>query len=126
MPQPPLPEYVPLAGVTRSGMLESVHHGAVVGLSATGRIDYARGPVHQPMVPRSSANRFQSLAVRRSGVPRKGPPLASAAGRRGGEGFHAARVEHRPTDAGLTVAALRCPPAVPGGTAAREEFVRAG
>ena len=124
--QPPLPEYVPLAGVTRSGMLESVHHGAVVGLSATGRIDYARGPVHQPMFPRSSAKPFQALAVLRSGVPLEGPSLAIAAGSHGGEDFHAAQVEHVLADAGLTVDALRCPPAVPGGTAAREEFVRAG
>ena len=126
MPQAPLPEYVPLAGVTRSGMLESVHYGAVVGLSATGRIAYARGPVHQPMFPRSSAKPFQALAVLRSGAALEGPSLAIAAGSHGGEDFHAAQAEHVLAAAGLTTDALQCPPAAPGGTAAREEFTRAG
>lgn len=126
MPQAPLPEYVPLAEVTRSGMLESVHYGAVVGLSETGRIVHARGPVHQPMYPRSSAKPFQAVAALRAGAPLQGPSLAIAAGSHGGEDFHAARAEHILAEAGLSTDALQCPPAVPGGTAAREEFTRAG
>lgn len=126
MPQSPLPEYVPLAGISRSGMLESVHYGAVVGLSATGEITYARGPVHRPMFPRSSAKPFQALAVLRSGARLEGPSLAIAAGSHGGEDFHAAQVERILADAGLSPDTLQCPPAVPGGTAAREAFTRAG
>ncbi|NYH53873.1 L-asparaginase II [Nocardiopsis arvandica] len=126
MPQSPLPEYVPLAEVVRSGMLESVHYGAVVGLSPDGRIAYARGPVHQPMFPRSSAKPFQALAMLRAGASLEGSSLAVATGSHSGEGLHVAETERILTAAGLTADDLRCPPDSPGGKEAREEFVRAG
>lgn len=126
MPQSPLPEYVPLAQVVRSGMLESVHYGAVVGLSSSGRISYARGPVHQPMFPRSSAKPFQALAMLRAGAALEGPSLAIAAGSHGGEEVHVAETERILTAAGLGTDALRCPPDAPGGREARAAFVRAG
>ncbi|WP_435105487.1 asparaginase [Nocardiopsis synnemataformans] len=126
MPQNPLPEYVPLAQVIRSGMLESVHYGAVVGLAADGRIAYARGPVHQPMFPRSSAKPFQALAMLRAGAPLEGPSLAIAAGSHSGEDAHTAETERILAAAGLTADALGCPPAAPGGKDARTAFVRAG
>ncbi|NKZ01104.1 asparaginase [Nocardiopsis alborubida] len=126
MPQSPLPEYVPLAQVIRSGMLESVHYGAVVGLSADGRIAYARGPVHQPMFPRSSAKPFQALAMLRAGAPLEGSSLAIAAGSHSGEEAHTAETERILAAAGLTADALGCPPAAPSGKDARTAFVRAG
>ncbi|WP_150244514.1 asparaginase [Nocardiopsis quinghaiensis] len=126
MPQKPLPEYVPLAEVVRSGMLESVHYGAVVGLSPDGRTAYARGPVHQPMFPRSSAKPFQALAMLRAGAPLEGSSLAVAAGSHSGEDLHVAEAERVLAAAGLTADDLRCPPDAPGGREAREEFVRAG
>ncbi|GAA1448054.1 asparaginase [Nocardiopsis tropica] len=126
MPQSPLPEYVPLAEVVRSGMRESVHYGAVVGLTASGEIAYARGPVHQPMFPRSSSKPFQALASLRAGAPLAGRSLAIAAGSHGGEDFHADEARSILAAAGLTPDALGCPPAVPGGSGARTAFVRAG
>ena len=126
MPQVPLPEYVPLAEVVRSGMLESVHYGAVVGLSGDGRITYARGPVHRPMFPRSSAKPFQALAMLRAGAALEGPSLAIAAGSHGGEEVHVTETGRILATAGLTTEDLRCPPAVPGGGEARLAFLRAG
>ena len=126
MPQVPLPEYVPLAEVVRSGMLESVHYGAVVGLSGDGRITYARGPVHRPMFPRSSAKPFQALAMLRAGAALEGPSLAIAAGSHGGEDVHVTETGRILAAAGLTTEDLRCPPAVPGGGEARLAFLRAG
>ena len=122
----PLPSYAPLAEVVRSGMREGVHYGAVVGLSAEGEIAYARGPLHDPMFPRSSAKPFQALAVLRAGVALEGPSLAIAAGSHGGEEFHAAEAERILASAGLTADALQCPPAVPGAPTARRAFVAAG
>jgi L-asparaginase II len=119
MTRTPLPEYVPLAEVTRSGMRESVHYGAVVGLAADGRIAHARGPVHQPMFPRSSAKPFQAVAMLRAGAPLGGPSLAIAAGSHGSEPIHEERARLILAEAGLTPAALRCPPDIPGGSAAR-------
>lgn len=126
MPQVPLPEYVPLAEVVRSGMLESVHYGAVVGLSRDGRIAYARGPVHRPMFPRSSAKPFQALAMLRADAALEGPSLAIAAGSHGGEDVHVTETGRILAAAGLTTEDLRCPPAVPGGGEARRAFLRAG
>ncbi|MFD3686067.1 asparaginase [Nocardiopsis sp. NPDC058631] len=126
MPQSPLPEYVPLAEAVRSGMRESVHYGAVVGLSASGAIAYARGPVHQAMFPRSSAKPFQALASLRAGASLTGPSLAIAAGSHGGEDFHADEARGILAAAGLAPDALRCPPAAPGGSGARTAFIRAG
>ncbi|GAB2489162.1 asparaginase [Nocardiopsis aegyptia] len=126
MPRTALPEYVPLAEVIRSGMRESVHYGAVVGLSASGRVAHARGPVHQPMFPRSAAKPFQALAMLRAGAPLAGTSLAIAAGSHGGEDFHAAEAERILTAAGLTPDALGCPADVPGGKSARLAFLRAG
>ncbi|RKS10449.1 asparaginase [Nocardiopsis sp. Huas11] len=126
MTQTALPEYVPLAEVIRSGMRESVHYGAVVGLSASGRITHARGPVHQPMFPRSAAKPFQALAVLRAGARLEGPSLAIAAGSHGGEDVHAAQAGRILSDAGLTPDTLRCPADVPGGKKARLAFLRAG
>lgn len=126
MTRTPAPEYVPLAEVIRSGMRESVHYGAVVGLAADGRIAYARGPVHQPMFPRSSAKPFQAAAMLRAGAPLSGPSLAIAAGSHGGEPIHEERARLILSEAGLTPDALRCPPDTPGGAEARRAFVRAG
>ncbi|WP_159943008.1 MULTISPECIES: asparaginase [unclassified Nocardiopsis] len=126
MSQRPLPEYVPLAEVVRSGMLESVHYGAVVGLSPDGRISYARGPVHQPMFPRSSAKPLQALAMLRAGAPLEGAALAVAAGSHSGEEVHVAETERILAAAGLTAEDLGCPPDVPSGKRARTEFVRSG
>jgi L-asparaginase II len=126
MPQTALPEYVPLAEVIRSGMRESVHYGAVVGLTASGRIAHARGPVHQPMFPRSAAKPFQALAMLRAGAPLRGASLAIAAGSHGGEDFHVAQAGLILADAGLTPDDLRCPPDIPGGKQARLAFLRAG
>lgn len=126
MSRPSLPEYVPLAEVTRSGMRESVHYGAVVGLAADGRIAHAGGPVHQPMFPRSSAKPLQAVAMLRAGAPLSGPSLAIAAGSHGGEPIHEERARLVLSASGLTPDALRCPPDIPGGSAARREFVRSG
>ncbi|GAB3731492.1 asparaginase [Nocardiopsis nanhaiensis] len=126
MTQVPLPSYVPLAEVIRSGMRESVHYGAVVGLSADGTISYARGPVHDAMFPRSSAKPFQALAMLRAGAPLKGTSLAIAAGSHGGEDFHAAEAESILSGADLTADDLQCPTDIPGGPVARKAFLSAG
>ncbi|MEU3229771.1 asparaginase [Nocardiopsis alba] len=126
MTQTPLPGYVPLAEVVRSGMREGVHYGAVVGLSPEGEISYARGPVHDPMFPRSSAKPFQALAMLRAGARLEGTSLAISAGSHNGEDFHLAEAERILADAGLSADDLRCPADVPGGRAARAAFLAEG
>ncbi|WP_017605752.1 asparaginase [Nocardiopsis alkaliphila] len=122
MAHPPLPGYVPLAEVIRSGMRESVHYGTVVGLSPEGEISYARGPVHDPMFPRSAAKPFQALAMLRAGADLRGPALAIAAGSHGGEDFHVAEVERILASVGLDADVLGCPEDIPGPGEARRTF----
>ncbi|MEU3305989.1 asparaginase [Nocardiopsis sp. NPDC055551] len=126
MTQNPIPGYVPLAEVVRSGMRESVHYGAVVGLSPEGEIAYARGPVHDPMFPRSAAKPFQALAMLRAGADLEDASLAISAGSHGGEDIHVAEAERILSAAGLTADDLGCPEDVPGGAAARKAFYAEG
>lgn len=126
MPPTALPEYVPLAEVVRSGMREGVHYGAVVGLTASGRVGHARGPVDAPMFPRSSAKPFQALAVLRAGAGLSGPHLAVAAGSHSGQEVHLGAVGEILAGAGLGTGALRCPPGLPLGAAARGAHLRGG
>ncbi|MEN3540718.1 asparaginase [Microbispora sp. ZYX-F-249] len=121
-----LAEYAPLAEVVRSGFVESVHFGSAVALSAGGEVAVARGPVHAPVLPRSSAKPFQALACLLAGAHLQGPALAIAAGSHTGEDFHVRLVAEILGDAGLGFGDLRCPPDWPEDEAARQSLVRAG
>ncbi|MBX6381857.1 MAG: asparaginase [Microbispora sp.] len=119
-------EYAPLAEVVRSGFVESVHFGSVVALSPGGEVAVARGPVHAPVLPRSSAKPFQALACLLAGARLHGPALAIAAGSHTGEDFHVRLVAEILGEAGLGFGDLRCPPDWPEDEAARRDLVRAG
>ncbi|WP_169988402.1 asparaginase [Microbispora sp. H10836] len=121
-----LAEYAPLAEVVRSGFVESVHFGSAVALSAGGEVAVARGPVHAPVLPRSSAKPFQALACLLAGAHLQGPALAISAGSHTGEDFHVRLVAEILGDAGLGFGDLRCPADWPEDEAARQSLVRAG
>ncbi|MDA2811855.1 asparaginase [Nocardiopsis sp. RSe5-2] len=125
-PSSPLPAYVPLAEVVRSGFREGVHYGAVIGLTADGAPGYARGPVEAPMFPRSAAKPFQALAALRAGAPVSGPELAIAAGSHSGQDIHADIVRKVLADAGLSPEDLRCPVDWPMGRRFRDALLRSG
>ncbi|MFC7329983.1 asparaginase [Marinactinospora rubrisoli] len=126
MPETPLPAHAPLVEVVRSGFREGVHYGAAVGLTAAGEVGYARGPVAEPMFPRSAAKPFQALACLRAGAELTGERLAIAAGSHAGSDAHVATVRGMLAAAGLTPEALRCPPDWPLDRAARDTVLRAG
>jgi L-asparaginase II len=104
-----LPDIVPLAEVVRSGFVESVHHGGAVGLTPSGRAECVLGPVHAPVLPRSSAKPFQALACLTAGANLSGPRLAIAAGSHTGEDFHVRLVAEILDEYGLGFGALGCP-----------------
>jgi L-asparaginase II len=65
----PSPEsFAPVAITRRSGFDESVHYGAVVGLSATGEIEFAVGDPQAPIYPRSSNKPLQAVGMVRAGL----------------------------------------------------------
>lgn len=126
MTDSPPPAYVPVAEVVRSGFREGVHYGTVAGLSASGTLDYVRGDVEAPMLPRSSAKPFQALACLRAGAPLSGSALAIAAGSHVGTDDHVATVEKILLDAGADASALGCPPDWPADREARTALHAAG
>ena len=102
---------VPLARVTRSGFVESVHHGALVVLDADGRVLVAAGDVTGPVFPRSSNKPLQAVGMLRAGldplatVP--GELLALAQASHSGQSFHLAGVRRILLAAGLSDADLQ-------------------
>ncbi|MCP2251208.1 asparaginase [Lentzea aerocolonigenes] len=100
-----------LAEVTRSGFVESLHHGSVVGLLPSGEVGVAVGAVEDPVLPRSCMKPFQALACLSAGAPLEGPTLAIAAGSHTGEDRHVELVVQ--LLGGLPVESLRCPESWP-------------
>lgn len=100
-----------LAEVTRSGFVESLHHGSVIGLLPSGAVGVSVGAVEDPVLPRSCMKPFQALACLAAGAPLAGPALAIAAGSHTGENRHVELVMQ--LLGGLPVGLLRCPPSWP-------------
>ncbi|MFJ8963182.1 asparaginase [Lentzea sp. NPDC102401] len=100
-----------LAEVTRSGFVESLHHGSVVGLLPSGDMGVSVGAVRDPVLPRSCMKPFQALACLSAGAPLTGPALAIAAGSHTGEDRHVELVTRLLGE--LPVELLQCPPSWP-------------
>jgi L-asparaginase II len=105
--------FAPIAHVTRSGFLESVHHGTAVALDAAGSVVVRVGDPAAVILPRSSLKPVQLLAMLRAGLELTGPQLALAAASHSGEPFHLAVVEEILRGGGLTVQDLRNTPDLP-------------
>jgi L-asparaginase II len=118
---------VPLAEVVRSDFVESRHRGSVVVLDASGAVVAAAGDVHGPVFPRSANKPLQAIGMLRCGLRLTDPAdLALVCASHSGEDFHVARVRALLRSAGLDEAALRCPPDLPLGEAARAAVLAAG
>ena len=116
----------PLAEVVRSGFVESVHFGSLVGLSPAGEVALSIGDVDDVVLPRSSLKPLQALACRTAGAELTAPHLAIAAGSHTGQDFHVAAVEQILSGAGLAASALQCPADWPRDEETRMRLIRAG
>jgi hypothetical protein len=67
---------VPVAHVVRCGVVESVHHGHVVGLAADGAPAVVAGDPRVTFFPRSSLKPVQAVAMLRVGLDLSGELLA--------------------------------------------------
>ena len=115
-----------VAHVVRSGFVESVHHGSVVALDASGSALLAVGDVTGPMFPRSSSKPIQALAMLRGGLDLDGELLALATGSHSGEGFHLEGVLRILAGAGLSEQDLQNTPGLPYGEPERNAWIAAG
>jgi len=114
--------------VTRSGLVESVHHGIVVVTEPDGSIAFSRGPHDVPVYPRSANKPMQAAAMLRSGLLLDGELLALASASHSGEDFHLEGVRRilALADEGLTEHDLRNTPDDPFGEQARRAWWAAG
>lgn len=81
-------QFVPVAVVSRSGVDESVHFGAVVGVGRSGDIEFSLGDPHIQIFPRSSTKPIQALAMVRAGLLLPPEKLALVCSSHNGETIH--------------------------------------
>ncbi|MGI8946721.1 MAG: asparaginase [Ornithinimicrobium sp.] len=115
-----------VAALTRSGLVESVHHGIVVATDADGAPVLERGDVTTPIYPRSSNKPIQAVAMLRSGLDLDGELLALAGASHNGEGFHLEGARRILAGAGLSEVALQNTPDLPSHEPERDRWVAAG
>ena len=123
----PTPEsFVPVAITSRSGIDESVHFGAVVGLGPSGAIEFAVGDPDAIVYPRSANKPMQAVAMVRAGLRLPPELLALACASHDGTPMHTAGVRRILAAAGLGTEALDNTAGLPLDPAAAEAVLRGG
>ncbi len=105
--------HVVLAELTRSGVVESVHHGSAVVVSASGEVILALGEPRAPVYPRSAVKPGQAVAMLRAGLDVDGPLLALVCASHSGERYHLDGVQRLLARAGLAAQDLQNTPDLP-------------
>jgi L-asparaginase II len=112
MTHSPLPHDPVLVEVTRGGIVESFHRGAVAVVDADGAVHTALGDIERPIFPRSAVKVLQALPLVESGAAERfglaDEELALACSSHGGEARHVAAAASMLAKAGLDEAALEC------------------
>ena len=80
--------FEPVAYTTRSGVRESVHHGALVALSTDGSVSFSIGDPDLAIFPRSSIKPLQAFAMVRSGLDLPDDLLALVCASHDGQALH--------------------------------------
>ena len=104
---------VPVARVVRNGVVESVHHGHAVGVTAGGACVVVAGDPDVTFFARSSLKPVQAVAMLRAGLDLSGELLALAAASHSGEPAHLDGVRRILAGAGLVEADLQNTPDLP-------------
>lgn len=104
---------MPLAGYTRSGLLEGVFFGHAVTLNPDGSIDRSWGSTTEVFFPRSSNKIAQATAMLQLGLDLPTHLQALTAASHSGEDFHIAGVREILNSVGLAPAMLQTPPDFP-------------
>jgi L-asparaginase II len=121
-----LPGHEPLVAAIRDGLVESVHYGSALAVSADGATVASAGDPLAPFYPRSSLKPLQAVAMVRAGLDLPANLLALAAA------SHSGAAEHREGALrilelhGLGVSDFENSTDLPYGVQEREEWVRNG
>ena len=102
-----------LAEQVRSGLVETIHDGAIAVTDSTGELVASSGDIRRPFYFRSAAKPFQAHISNQAGANLSRERLALACASHDGEPVHVALVESMLSEVGLTESALRCPPSWP-------------
>ncbi len=114
-----------LVEVTRSGVVESTHRGAVVALRPDGSVAIGLGDLDRPIFPRSSNKPLQAVGLLRCGWrPRDEAELALASASHSGEPRHVEVVRRMLGD--LSEDVLGCPSQLPLDEATAHVLLAAG
>ncbi len=117
---------MPVAEVTRSGVVESVHHGVVVALSGVDTVAWRAGDPIIGQYPRSALKPLQAHAMLDAGLVVDDRELAVACASHNGEPVHIAVVRGLLASVGLDESVLQNTPDWPISRAAARDVVRAG
>jgi L-asparaginase II len=115
-----------LATVSRSGVVESRHHGSLVALNADGTIAFAVGDTSADIYPRSSTKPMLSVAMLERGFEGTAEQIALSMASHSGEAVHLDVVRSLLDRYDLTVDQLGNTPDLPLGDDARAAALRRG
>lgn len=99
-------QFAPIAVVSRSGVDESVHFGALVALNSDGSVAFSVGDPNVTIFPRSATKPFQALAMVRAGLTLPADQLALVCSSHNGEEVHQNMAREILAGAGLNESAL--------------------
>ena len=119
-------QFVPVAIVTRSGVDESAHFGAVVCLERNGDIEFSLGDPHAQIFPRSCTKPIQALAMVRAGLSLPPEKLALVCSSHNGEAIHQQTALAILAEFGLDESALGNTHDYPMHTHSAHDAIRAG
>jgi L-asparaginase II len=117
---------VPIAETTRSGVVESIHHGVIVAIAADGSVAWSAGDPETAVYPRSSLKPLQAQALIECGLDLPIDQLAVACASHGGEPIHIEAVRDLLASFGLAESDLANTPALPLSVGAATAVLRAG
>lgn len=119
-----------LVEVTRGGVTESFHRGALAVVDATGRVVLSAGDIERPVFPRSAIKAFQALPLVESGAADAygftEEEVALACASHGGEDRHVKTAAAMLAKAGLGEQDLECGSHWPSYGPATNAMVRSG
>lgn len=115
-----------LAVEIRSGLVETIHHGAFAAFDSSMELVASSGDIDTPFFLRSSAKPFQALVAQDFGAELEPLELALACASHDGWPVHIEIVRMMLTRAGLDSGSLQCPPLWPLSAGARDLLVADG
>jgi L-asparaginase II len=118
--------FAAVAITSRSGRDESVHYGAVVGLSAGGKVEFAVGDPTTSIYPRSSNKPIQAVAMVRAGLRLPPDLLALVCASHDGSPRHLDAIRRILAGCGLDEQSLANTADLPLDEAAAEVVLRGG